>query len=184
MWNLPNVLTMARLAMVPVMIALYLSGDMQWALAVFCAASLTDCLDGYIARSRGLITNFGKLIDPLADKLMVISALICHAVRGVIPWAVIAVIALKDLILVFGSTVLLKRGIVVYSNLWGKSATVFMIAAIILGFFHQQLADTQLPIDTIFMWIAVGLSLCALISYISKAIPQLSHPSDRPAVPK
>ena len=93
MWTIPNILTMSRLAMVPVFVILYLNGKNYWALAVFCIASLTDCFDGMLARKLNQITSFGKLFDPLADKLMVLSALACHVALGVFPWPPLAVIA-------------------------------------------------------------------------------------------
>ena len=75
-WNVPNVLTMIRLALIPAFVALHACGHAKLALLVFCIASATDWLDGYIARKHNLITDFGKLMDPLADKLMVCTALV------------------------------------------------------------------------------------------------------------
>lgn len=172
-WNVPNVLTMIRLALVPVFIAVYLSGDMHGALIVFCIASVTDFLDGRIARHFHLITSFGKLMDPLADKLMVCTALICLASSGIFPWIAFAVVAAKELTLVIGSGYMLKEGIVVHSNLLGKAAQCAFIAAMILGFFHQDFLALGVQWDQIVLWIAVVLCLCALVDYILMARKQL-----------
>ena len=91
-WTIPNVLTMIRLLLVPVFVVVYFrtSAEPKYAaLAIFAAASLTDMLDGYLARKLNQITDFGKLFDPLADKLMVLTALVCQGIAGVIPWAAI-----------------------------------------------------------------------------------------------
>ena len=173
MWNVPNMLTMARLIMVPVFAVLYLNGYPLWALAVFCLASLTDFLDGYLARKMNAITGFGKLCDPLADKLMVICALYCHVRMGVFPvWAVCAV-AGKELLMVIGGAYMLARGVVVYANMWGKSATVCFIAALILGFFHQPLANAGWPVDTWLLYAAVILAAAAMMVYVNQGVEQV-----------
>ena len=76
-WTIPNVLTILRIILIPVFVVLFFKGQKMAALAVFCAASLTDMLDGYLARKLNQITDFGKLFDPLADKLMVLTAMVC-----------------------------------------------------------------------------------------------------------
>ena len=86
-WNIPNALTMLRLALIPVFVWLFWNADRKLALAVFILASLTDMLDGMLARKLHQITDFGKLFDPLADKLMVLTALICQGLAGVFPGA-------------------------------------------------------------------------------------------------
>lgn len=172
-WNVPNVLTMIRLALVPVFVAIYLSGDMHAALIVFCIASLTDFLDGRIARHFHLITSFGKLMDPLADKLMVCSALICLACSGIFPWIAFAVVAAKELTMVIGSAYMLKQGIVVHSNIFGKAAQCSFIAAMILGFFHQDFLAAGVMWDQIVLWISVVICLCALVDYTLMSLKQL-----------
>ena len=92
-WTIPNVLTMIRLILIPVFVVLFFSGLRKAALAVFVAASLTDMLDGYLARKLNQITDFGKLFDPLADKLMVLTAMVCQAIAGVFPWAAVIIVA-------------------------------------------------------------------------------------------
>ena len=173
MWNIPNALTMCRLVMIPVFVLLYLNGQPYWALGVFCLASITDCFDGLLARKLNQITNFGKLFDPLADKLMVISALTCHVITGVFPWPVLAIIAAKELVMVIGSAILLNKGHVAYSNIFGKVATVVFMAALILGFFKEQLDQAGAPVYLWLLWTAVGLSLVAFASYVRFALQKI-----------
>lgn len=176
MWNIPNALTIVRLVMVPLFVWAYLAGyRVPAALAIFCAASLTDFLDGYLARRLQQITNFGKLFDPLADKLLVVCALVCHAVAGVFPWAAVVIIAAKELIMVTGGTLLLRRGVVVHANWFGKIATVFFVAALIAGFFHDALAAWGYGVDVWLMWTAVVLSLVALGSYALDTLRQMKN---------
>lgn len=172
-WNVPNVLTMLRLALVPVFAVVLMAGHTMWALGVFCIASLTDALDGFIARKYHLITSFGKLMDPLADKLMVITALICQASRGVLPWAAIIIVAIKELLLITGGGYMLKREIVVQANYLGKVGTVFFITALILSFFHAQLAEWY-PLDITLLWVSVVLSLAALVCYTIEGLHKLN----------
>ena len=172
-WTIPNVLTMLRLILVPVFAVLFIRGQLKAALAVYIVASLTDLLDGFLARKLNQITDFGKLFDPLADKLMVMTALICQGFAGVFPWAAILLVACKELIMIIGSTFMLNKGIVVYSNYLGKTATVVFIAALILSFFHEELAQAGSPLDQILIWVAVGLALAALICYALQAWKQL-----------
>ena len=172
-WNIPNVLTMLRMILVPVFAVLFIRGLLKAALAVYIVASLTDLLDGFLARKLNQITDFGKLFDPLADKLMVITALICQGFAGVFPWAAILLVACKELIMIIGSTFMLNKGIVVYSNYLGKAATVVFIAALILSFFHAELAQAGFPLDQILIWAAVILTLAALFCYALQAWKQL-----------
>ena len=174
-------LTILRLLLVPVLVALYCTGHTYWALVVFLIASLTDCLDGYIARTRHLITSFGKLMDPLADKLMVCATLICMATRGIFPWEAIILVGVKELIMIVGSTYMLNKGIVVYSNIVGKLGTCSFIAALILGFFHYDLeAAGCYPLDITLLWISVGMAVCALVNYSIDAWKQLHKDSRLP----
>ena len=172
-WNVPNVLTMIRLALVPVFVVLFFNGLKKAALAVFVAASLTDMLDGFLARKLNQITDFGKLFDPLADKLMVITALVCQGIAGVFPWAAIAIVAAKELFMVVGGLLMLSRNVVVFSNIVGKTAQVFFILSLILSFFHEELAAWGTQLDLIFLWITVGISLLAMIIYIVGAVKTL-----------
>ena len=182
-WTIPNVLTMIRLILIPVFVVLFFSGLRKAALAVFVAASLTDMLDGYLARKLNQITDFGKLFDPLADKLMVLTAMVCQAIAGVFPWAAVIIVACKELYMVLGGMFMLKRGVVVYSNLIGKAAQVCFIAALVLAFFHDDFdaADTRLfglTPDILLLWITVALSIIAMIVYTVGAVRKIRHPEE------
>ena len=167
-WTVPNVLTMIRLLLVPVFVVVYFRTTTEpkyAALAVFAAASLTDMLDGFLARKLNQITDFGKLFDPLADKLMVLTAMVCQALTGVFPWIAVIVVACKELFMVLGGLLLLSRDVVVYSNIFGKAAQVCFIASLILSFFHVPLAEWGTRLDLILLWISVGLAILAMVIY-------------------
>ena len=169
-WTIPNVLTMIRLILVPVFVVLFLKGYKMASLAVFAAASLTDMLDGHLARKLNQITDFGKLFDPLADKLMVLSALVCQGIAGVFPWAAIIIVACKELFMVTGGLLMLKNDVVVYSNYIGKAAQVCFILSLVLSFFHEELAARGVQLDIILLWMTVALALCAMIVYIIESV--------------
>ena len=180
-WTIPNVLTMIRLLLVPVFVVVYFRTTAEpkyAALAIFAAASLTDMLDGYLARKLNQITDFGKLFDPLADKLMVLSALVCQAVTGVFPWAAVIVVACKELVMVLGGLFMLSRDVVVYSNIVGKAAQVCFILSLILSFFHVPLAEWGTRLDLILLWITVGLAVLAMVVYAAEYLRSLKKPKE------
>lgn len=137
-WNLPNKLTMSRILMIPFFVAalLWKNGSSYnfriAALVLFAIASYTDHLDGKIARKYHLITNFGKFMDPLADKLLVCSALICMVQLSQLPaWIVIVVVAREFIISGF-RLIAAEQGIVIAASMWGKAKTVSQMACIVL----------------------------------------------------
>ena len=139
----------------------------KWiALILFCVASLTDMLDGKIARKYNLVTNFGKFMDPLADKLLVCSAMICMIEMGKLPaWIVIVIIAREFIISGF-RLVASDNGIVIAASYWGKFKTVFQMAMIIV-----LIADFGGVFDIIaqvLIWIALALTIISLIDYVVK----------------
>lgn len=168
--NLPNKLTILRIILVPVFVAVILSncfGDMtRWAaLAIFIIASLTDLLDGKIARKYGLITNFGKFMDPLADKMLVCSALICLVeLQKIYSWMVI-VIVVRDFVISGFRLVAAESGKVIAANYWGKFKTASQMIMICL-----LIADIRygfIPVITeAFKWIALVLTVISLIVYL------------------
>ena len=171
--NVPNCLTILRIFLIPVfLIAYYQLPEKRYvALLVFAAASLTDCLDGYLARRLNQITSFGKLCDPLADKIMVLTLLFCLADGGylapnsrVLNWGILFVMLFKELFLMTGSLFLLKRGIVAQANIWGKSATVAFVAGIAAVFPWHEIAPLRLAGQCVIA-IAVALSLIAMTNY-------------------
>lgn len=167
--NLPNKLTMFRMILIPFFIVFLLVPitpyDKWIALAIFIVASLTDLLDGKIARKYNLVTNFGKFMDPLADKLLVCSALICLIELNKIPsWMVIIIIAREFIISGF-RLVASDNGVVIAASYWGKFKTTFQMAAVCL-----MIADIPaLNLATqIVLWIAVVLTVVSLIDYVVK----------------
>lgn len=177
--NVPNVLTLIRLFLVPVYVVLFVRGMKYPALAVFLAASFTDLLDGRIARKYNLITDFGKLMDPFADKVMVLTAMFSMAfgsagIPAVLPWTAVVVLLMKELVMIVGGVILLKNGIVVYSSMIGKVAHCVFIAGLVLSFFHDPLAAVcvgwPMSLDIIVIWLAVALTLCALVFYVLDSI--------------
>ena len=179
-WTIPNVLTIIRIILIPVFVVLFFKGYKMAALGVFCAASLTDMLDGYLARKLNQITDFGKLFDPLADKLMVLTAMVCQGIDGVFPWIAIMIVAAKELVMVLGGMYMLSRNIVVYSNYVGKTAQVGFIASLILSFFHDQFLEGNVVLwgmtpDILLLWITVALSIVAMAVYAAAAIRKIHN---------
>lgn len=181
-WNIPNVLTMLRIILIPVFVAVFFSTphdrDKIAALVIFAAASITDMFDGMLARKLNQITDFGKLFDPLADKVMVVTAMVCQALIGVFPWIAIIIVAVKELIMMLGGIFMLSKNVVVYSNYVGKTAQVFFIASLLLSFFHPSLAAGNvclfgMTIDCVLLWITVVLSLTALAVYAAGSLKTL-----------
>lgn len=167
--NLPNKLTMFRVILIPFFVVFLLVDitpvDKWIALAVFIIASLTDMLDGKIARKYNLVTNFGKFMDPLADKLLVCSALVCLVAVDRIPaWMVIVIIAREFIISGF-RLVASDNGVVIAAGYWGKFKTTFQIIMICLMI--ADLAALQL-LTTIVTWVAVILTVVSLVDYLVK----------------
>ena len=167
--NTPNKLTVARMILVPFLVVFLLTGwggeANRWiCLAIFVAASVTDWFDGHLARKYNLITNFGKFMDPLADKLLVCSAMICMIEVDKLPaWVVIIIIGREFIISGF-RLIAAENGIVIAANYWGKFKTVsqmIMIILLILDFGGIFTVLTQ-----IFIWLSVALTIISLLTYI------------------
>ena len=169
--NLPNKLTTLRVIMIPffVFFLLWQNGENQTfrmiALALFIIASLTDLLDGKIARKYNLVTNFGKFMDPLADKLLVCSALICLIELNALPaWMVIIIISREFIISGF-RLIASDNGVVIAASYWGKFKTTFqMVSVVLLILDIPALAF----VTTICVWIALLLTIVSLVDYIYK----------------
>lgn len=167
--NLPNKLTMFRVVLIPFFVVLLLVDitpyDNWIALAIFIVASLTDLLDGKIARKYDLVTNFGKFMDPLADKLLVCSALICLVeMERIAAWMVIVIIAREFIISGF-RLVASDNGVVIAASYWGKFKTTFQMVMICL-----MIADLEAlsVVTTIVTWAAVILTVVSLADYLIK----------------
>ena len=165
--NLPNKLTIARVIMIPLfLICLYLNiGCGKYiAVGIFILASLTDLLDGKIARKYNLVTNFGKFMDPLADKLLVCSALI--ALNRIAAWIVIIIIAREFIISGF-RLVASDNGVVIAASYWGKFKTAFQMITIIMLVLNLNVPFMNI-INTVLIYISLGLTVISLIDYIAK----------------
>ena len=168
--NLPNKLTTLRVIMIPffVFFLLWQNGEnytfRMIALALFIIASLTDLLDGKIARKYNLVTNFGKFMDPLADKLLVCSALICLIELNALPaWMVIIIISREFIISGF-RLIAAENGVVIAANYWGKFKTVSQMIMIILLLI--DLGGVFDILEQIFIWLSLALTVISLITYI------------------
>ena len=168
--NLPNKLTILRTVMIPFFI-LFLYTD--WfhgydkiiAAVIFIAASLTDMLDGKIARKYNLVTNFGKFMDPLADKLLVCSALICLVeMDRLAAWMVIVIIAREFIISGF-RLIASDNGVVIAASYWGKFKTTFQMIAIVLLILNIPALSM---VTQICLWIALILTVVSLVDYLVK----------------
>ena len=168
--NTPNKLTVARMIMVPFLVVFLLTGwggeaNRYISLILFVAASITDWFDGYLASKNHLVTNFGKFMDPLADKLLVCSAMICMIELGRLPaWFVIIIIGREFIISGF-RLIAAENGIVIAANYWGKFKTVSQMIMIILLILHFDLSVFVI-LEQIFIWLSLALTVISLMTYI------------------
>lgn len=143
--NLPNQLTLLRMLGLPFFIALFLSDNLaaQWgSFALFGLLALTDWLDGYLARKTGQVTNFGKIMDPLADKLLMLTAMICFVQIGLVPGWMIVLIWWRELAVTGLRTLVATRRTVLAADSWGKGKTVLQVAAVVSGMLLYLLQNT------------------------------------------
>ena len=176
--NLPNKLTILRTIMIPFyLVFLYLDiGSVSKIVAavIFIAASLTDMLDGKIARKYGLVTNFGKFMDPLADKLLVCSALIALVdLDRIDAWIVIIIIAREFIISGF-RLVASDNGVVIAASYWGKFKTTFQMIMIIVLTLNLNVYYIEI-ISTVLIYISLALTVISLIDYIAKNYKVFIH---------
>ncbi len=168
--NLPNKLTIARVILVPVLVVFMLTGwggdaNRYICIAIFAVASLTDWFDGHLARKNNQITNFGKFMDPLADKLLVCSAMICLIDLDRLPaWFVLIVIAREFIISGF-RLVAVENGVVIAANYWGKWKTFTQMIMVILLMFDSQ-NEIMKVITQVFVWVSLVLTIISLVTYI------------------
>lgn len=186
--NLPNKLTLTRVIMVPFFVAFLLLTPkflyFKWiALGIFIVASLTDLLDGKIARKYNLVTNFGKFMDPLADKLLVCSALIGMSSLGVIPaWITIIIIAREFIISGF-RLIAAEKGVVIAASMWGKWKTTFQmvmlcVQMVVMNYYFEPYitgikiiplnVSIVMLVGNVTMYIALVLTVVSLIDYLVK----------------
>ena len=172
--NLPNKLTILRVILIPFFVFFLISPFFDGygnyiALAIFIIASLTDMADGKIARKYNLVTNFGKFMDPLADKLLVCSAMICLVDLKLIPVWVVLIIIAREFIISGFRLVASDNGIVIAASHWGKLKTTFQMLMVIVIIFNINLQLGWLNIlGTLLIYVALVLTVVSLIDYIAK----------------
>ncbi len=159
--NVPNILTLFRLFLIPVFVLVFFSSiqnNLVIAVSIFLLAGATDVLDGYIARKHNLVTKWGLVTDPLADKLMLLTVLICLAIKGYIPLLVVILIAAKDSLMIISGLFLYKKNTVIPANIFGKASTFLFYLAIFILPINKYTANIMLKI-------AVVSAFVALINY-------------------
>ena len=183
LWNVANVLTMVRIVLVPVFVVFLLAGGTVWrlaALATFCVASLTDLLDGRLARSRGLVTDFGKIADPVADKALTRAALICLSALGELPWWVTGVIMFREIGVTAMRFWVIRRGVIAASR-GGKAKTLLQVIAICLYVLPATLSPPAI-VRELFMAAAVVVTVVTGVDYVFQAVRlRRSGPAPGPA---
>ena len=170
--NLPNKLTLFRVVLIPFfvffLLARFFEGYGNYiAVAIFIIASLTDLLDGKIARKYNLVTNFGKFMDPLADKLLVCSAMICLISTGQLPAWIVIIIISREFIISGFRLIASDNGVVIAASYWGKFKTTFqmlMVIVLILNIEHPVFE----VIGTVLIYVSLALTIISLIDYIIK----------------
>ncbi|MBO4384573.1 MAG: CDP-alcohol phosphatidyltransferase family protein [Clostridia bacterium] len=171
MRHIPNILSCLRVLMVVAFIILFIKQYYTVCLILYVLAFLTDVLDGYLARKFNWISNFGKLVDPFADKFMLLSALACLFFAGEFPLYLLIVLLVKELLMVIGGLFLLrKRKVAVYADMWGKAATGLFFASVTLTLVNLVLASNDLPcipkwMLTILYVAAIAISVFSLFHY-------------------
>nr|WP_300004541.1 CDP-diacylglycerol--glycerol-3-phosphate 3-phosphatidyltransferase [Tissierella sp.] len=170
--NLPNKITFSRVLLVPVFILMFyidIPNNQLYAGIIFIIAALTDTLDGYLARRNSQVTNLGKFIDPLADKLLVSAALILLVEVGTIPaWVVITIIAREFAITGF-RIIAASEGVTIAASSLGKFKTITQLIAIILLLFDNIFFEQfNIPMDQIFLYISLGFTVLSGVDYIYK----------------
>ena len=183
--NLPNKLTVLRILLVPFFVAALLIDfplNNLAALALFGAASLTDLFDGKIARRRGLVTDFGKFADPLADKILVISALLCFVQLGLCDCVAVIIVLFREFVVTSIRLIAAAKGKVIAANMWGKVKTVTQIVAIVCVLAMQTVLDlgglgVQLPaalpsvftvIGEVLIWISTFFAVLSGVVYVAQ----------------
>ena len=170
--NLPNKLTILRMIMIPVfLVVLYIPGlgmaGNIAAAAIFILASITDFLDGKIARKYNLVTNFGKFMDPLADKLLVCSAMICLIQTGQLAAWIVVIIIAREFIISGFRLIASDNGVVIAASYWGKFKTTFQMLMVIVLILNIQMSFFQI-LGVILTYVALILTVVSLIDYIVK----------------
>ena len=162
--HVPNILTVLRFFLIPFTVYYLVNDQFILAIIFLFASGLTDVLDGTIARKFNFITNFGKLVDPLADKITQLSLLGTLVVKNIIPLWILVVVLIKEAAMVAGASFLYGQELVVSSKWYGKASTVLFYLAIVLSMVFKDLG-IQSSIDLIIYYIAVAMTMFSLVMY-------------------
>jgi len=182
--NPPNIVTLFRIACIPLMVVLLLSPSREagfWAAAVFALASASDWLDGYLARRMGIVTIFGKFLDPIADKLLVTAALVMILPFNRVPAWIVLLILAREIVITGLRSIASSEGIVIHASDLGKYKTIFQITAVIglllhyeyrwfFGVDHPLLTVSMHNTGMFFLWIALVLTVWSGVDYLVKFI--------------
>ena len=184
--NLPNKLTILRMIMIPFFVFFILAGFIPYnnyiALGIFALASITDILDGKIARKRNIVTNFGKFMDPLADKLLVVTALLCLLIvdggqrmcsNQIVALIAVLIVVAREFVISGFRLVASDNGVVIAASMWGKFKTATTMVAICLMIVVKELPFLK-DVTMVLFWVAVTLTIVSLVDYIVKNIHVLS----------
>ena len=166
--NIPNILTILRFILIPIILYFIFTGHYLLGFIFFTISGITDILAGAIARKFNLVTNFGKLMDPLADKLTQISVLATLVFQKIIPFWILVVVLLKELLMIIGASFLYGKDVVVYSKWFGKLATVLFYLAIVCSLINKEFALTGVwqNLDFILYCIAVIATVFSFVMYV------------------
>lgn len=182
--NLPNLLTLSRLIGIPILVWLLLAtfpGHDQWAAALFLLFSATDTVDGWFARRFGKVTELGKFLDPLADKLFVLTVLVTLVQEGLLAAWIVVLIFGRELLITILRSVSLGQGRVIAASWWGKSKTVSQVLAITLLILSRPYAEVRL-VAYLAIWVAVLITVYSGLDYLWRFRYVLALPPRRPAI--
>ncbi|KAJ49007.1 cardiolipin synthase [Clostridium tetanomorphum] len=160
--NLPNILTLFRMFLIPIFILVFFSNiknNIFYSIILFLIAGLTDVLDGYIARKKNLVTKWGIVLDPLADKLMLLTVLTCLTINDIIPLWIIIIVSIKELAMIIAGAILYNKDFIIPSNIFGKMATLMFYISIFILNFNSKYGEYLLDI-------AVLSALLAFTNYL------------------
>lgn len=169
--NIPNILTTIRFFLIPVFYIVYfssMSNSMTIAITIFLISGTTDILDGYIARKYNLITKWGTVLDPLADKLMILTVLFCLSSSKIIPLWIFLLILFKEAFMIIGGINLFKYKKVIPAKYYGKISTVLFYLSVVVMVFHKS-------IGTYVLYAAIGMTLFSFINYLISFINIKKH---------
>ncbi len=166
--NIPNILTILRFILIPIILYYIFTGSYLLGFVFFTISGITDILDGAIARKYNLISTFGKLMDPLADKLTQISVLAALSFQDIIPFWILVVVIFKELMMIIGASFLYGKDVVVYSKWFGKLATVLFYVAIVCSLINKQFGFIGIweNLDLIIYCVAVFATIFSFIMYV------------------